>query len=130
MAAGDLQRPEILTELHERLAAGETTRSITRDLGIEREFWQKMQTDEAFAATVARARILGQDALTAETIDIADEATEENVNSARLRIWARQWYASKLAPKKYGDKVDATLTHEAGDSLLALLGRARNGDRG
>ena len=125
MAAGDLQRPEILAQVLERLAAGETTRKITQELVIEREFWQRMQTDEAFAASVARARICGQDALTAETIDIADEATEETVNSARLRIWARQWYASKMAPKKYGDKLDTSVTHEAGDSMLEFLKRAR-----
>jgi hypothetical protein len=63
-----------------------------------------MASDAEFAATISRARIAGQDALTAETIDIADEATEETVQSARLRIWARQWYASKMAPKKYGDR--------------------------
>lgn len=74
-----------------------------------------MNSDASFAATIARAREAGQDALTAETIDIADDATEENVQSAKLRIWARQWYASKLAPKKYGDKIQAE--HSGGISV-------------
>jgi hypothetical protein len=104
---GDLSDPDLVAEILARLAAGETTRAVTRGISakIERQFWARMQSDKDFAASVARAREAGQDAMTAETIDIADEATEENVQSARLRIWARQWYASKLAPKKYGDKL-------------------------
>ena len=30
------------------------------------------------------------------------------VNLLRLRIDARKWYASKVAPKKYGDKIETT----------------------
>lgn len=99
--------PEIVAQILSRLSCGETTRSVTRSLGakFECEFWKRMQSDSEFSASISRARESGQDTLTAETIDIADAATEENVNSARLRIWARQWYASKLAPKKYGDKL-------------------------
>jgi hypothetical protein len=103
----DVNSAETVGEICARLATGETTRKITRGMGsnFERAFWKRMQSDSAFAATISRARETGQETLTAETIDIADAATEENVNSARLRIWARQWYASKLAPKKYGDKL-------------------------
>ena len=118
MAVGDLSRPEIVGEVLERLAAGETTRSITVKLAIQREFWRKMAEDKDFQVLVSRAREAGQDALTAETIDIADEATEENVQSAKLRIWARQWYASKLAPKKYGDKMQQQITGADGSPLV------------
>jgi hypothetical protein len=106
----DLSNPELVAEICARLSAGETTRAICRSYNskIERQFWVKMSSDQSFAATIAQARLAGQDALTAETIDIADEATEETVQSAKLRIWARQWYASKLAPKKYGEKVEHT----------------------
>lgn len=41
-----------------------------------------------------------------DTVDLADEATPENVHVVKLRIWARQWRAAKLAPKKYGDSVN------------------------
>ena len=39
--------------------------------------------------------------------------TEEHadmVERSRLMMEARKWYASKLAPKKYGDKIDAPLS--------------------
>jgi len=39
-----------------------------------------------------------------ETIPIADEATnKDNAHAIDVRVRARQWYASKLQPKKYGD---------------------------
>jgi hypothetical protein len=41
---------------------------------------------------------------------MADEATAENRQTVRLRIWARQWRAAKLAPKKYGDKTTIDTT--------------------
>lgn len=39
-----------------------------------------------------------------EIIDIAD--LEPDPNKARVRVDARKWYASKAAPKKYGDRID------------------------
>ena len=37
---------------------------------------------------------------------MADMATPDDWQVVKLRIWARQWRASKLAPKKYGDKLE------------------------
>lgn len=37
----------------------------------------------------------------------------DNYNRTRLQIDARKWLASKLAPRKYGDKVDITSDHKA-----------------
>ena len=37
-------------------------------------------------------------------VEMADEATPENWQLVKLRIWARQWRAAKLAPRRYGDK--------------------------
>ena len=54
--------------------------------------------------------------MAAQAVDIADDTSKDNgfagsvvVARSRLRIDARKWLASKLAPKKYGDKIDATL---------------------
>src|SRR5262245_23405385 len=38
-----------------------------------------------------------------DCIEIADAATQENCNVARLRVDTRKWAAARLAPKKYGD---------------------------
>jgi hypothetical protein len=52
----------------------------------------------------------GADAMVEEMLDIADD-TSENPASRRIRVDTRKWIASKLKPKRYGDKV----TH-AGDA--------------
>lgn len=44
--------------------------------------------------------------------------TPENWQVVKLRIWARQWRAAKLAPKVYGDKVEVAGSAE---NPLALL---------
>ena len=114
----NINDPDLVAQICARLGAGETCKKVIRALGVENEFWLRMQTDEAFQAIIARARIQGQEAMAAETIDIADEATEETVNSSKLRIWARQWHASKLAPKKYGDRVQQEVTGADGGPLV------------
>lgn len=59
-----------------------------------------------FAEQYARAREAQQDTYADEITFIAD--TEPDPQRARVRIDARKWHASKLAPKKYGDKLGLT----------------------
>jgi hypothetical protein len=33
----------------------------------------------------------------------------EHINRSRLRVDTRKWYLSKLAPKRYGEKVDVNV---------------------
>lgn len=64
--------------------------------------------NEDFEKRLSRARELQQDALIEECHEIAEEATPEDWQVARLRIWERQWTAGKLRPRKYGEKVGVT----------------------
>jgi hypothetical protein len=57
-----------------------------------------------------RARERQADFMAAQTVDIADDKSKDNgfaesvaLARSRLRIDARKWLASKLAPKKYGE---------------------------
>jgi hypothetical protein len=66
-----------------------------------------------------------------EIIEIADDAASdkftdangnervdnEHINRSRLRVDTRKWLMSKLAPKKYGDKVDLRHAGEGGGPL-------------
>jgi len=47
-----------------------------------------------------------------EMVDIADAApeTKEGVQKAKLRIYAREKYAAKIAPRLYGEKVQTEVT--------------------
>ena len=75
---------------------------------------------KTFSDKYARAREAQAEFLADEIIEIADDtskdtlisdegneyANSEWINRSRLRVDARKWKASKLAPKKYGDKLD------------------------
>lgn len=60
---------------------------------------------EDFREQYARAREEQAETHADEIIDIADDFADDP-NSRRVRIDARKWIASKLKPKKYGDKTD------------------------
>lgn len=76
----------------------------------------------------ARAREAQADKLADDILAIADdgqrdtyidsdgnERTDQDVIArSRLRVDARKWLASKMAPKKYGDKTESEVTHKGG----------------
>jgi hypothetical protein len=76
-----------------------------------------------------RAREAQADRIFDEILEIADDASNdfmarksggeegaeeavnhENIQRSRLRIDARKWMAGKLAPKKYGEKIEANVS--------------------
>lgn len=97
--------------------------------------------NEAFRDQYARARELQADTLAEEILDIADKAvlgerlkkdgkgkvlerqTGDMVERSRLRVDVRKWYAGKLQPKKYGERV--ALDHGVQDNLADQLRAAR-----
>ncbi|GAO43780.1 hypothetical protein [Flavihumibacter petaseus] len=74
---------------------------------------------EGFLGRYTRAREEQADLLAEEIVGISDEVSRkkalshEAVAAARLRMDARKWVASKLKPKKYGDKIDHTTDGES-----------------
>lgn len=88
----------------ERMVDGQSMRTICQDPDMpdRATVLRWLHLHEDFAAKYARARELQGDYYAEETIHIVDE--EEDPNRGRVRMQARQWYAAKLAPKKYGDK--------------------------
>lgn len=75
-----------------------------------------------FAAEYARARDFGVDVMADELLEISDTPKEgveviegddgtkikrgDMLGHRRLQVDTRKWYLSKLAPKKYGDRLD------------------------
>ena len=55
---------------------------------------------------------------------MADAATPENYQVVRLQIWARQWNAAKLAPRRYGEQSETTLKIEYLEAEKRALMRA------
>lgn len=88
------------------IASGMSIKAACEHNGIPRcEFYNWQLDDPAFKTRIAGAREIQQEALVDEMRDIADAATPETVNVAKLQIWQRQWEAAKRAPKKFGDKL-------------------------
>jgi hypothetical protein len=52
----------------------------------------------------------------------------EAIQRSRVRIDTRKWYAAKMVPRIYGDKVDVAL--DATGDLAELLAKASNNDAG
>ena len=79
---------------------------VDRDdfLPSETTFYKRLSLDPEFAQEYARARVAQGHREADEIRTIADNATNEDVQIARLRIDARKWRASKMAPKVYGEK--------------------------
>lgn len=116
---------ELARGICERLSAGESLRAICRDEDMPAESTVRgwvIDNREGFSAQYVRARDLGLDAMADELLDIADDGTNdwmernsednpgwvvngEHVQRSRLRLDVRKWYLSKLAAKKYGDKL-------------------------
>lgn len=112
----------------EGIAQGKSARSMCIEAGIsQKTLWNWLSNDEELVQQYARAKELCADYLAEEIIEIADDSRfdkrtdkdgyevtdHEVVNRSRLRVDARKWYASKLSPKKYGDKV--VNEHQGGD---------------
>jgi len=90
----------------------------------ERTVHRWLQDREDFRQIYAHARERQQEVFAAEVVLIAD--TEPDPARARNRMDARKWHASKVAPKKWGDRVEieakVETTGAASEALLAFLG--------
>lgn len=104
------------------------------EVGIsQRVLWNWLDKDTDFMQQYARAKSLCADFIAEEVLEIADDSGEdwatradgsryvdnEAVQRSRLRVDARKWYAGKIAPKKYGDKI--VNQHEGGDPNNPIL---------
>lgn len=117
---------EIAEALCAELASGRSLRSICAEdesLPAERTVYMWLLRHEGFVQKYTRAREVQADVLVDEVLDIADTpvmgektkvtsdgksetTTGDMIDHRRLRVDARKWMAAKLAPKKYGDKLE------------------------
>lgn len=92
-----------------------------------------LNTSEEFAKNYARAKENQAEYLAEEILRIADDSSNDTVdgefgpmehkewiNRSRLRVDARKWIASKLKPKKFGDRLelDGKVGGEGGIKLI------------
>lgn len=104
------------------LANGISLRELCREdesMPAQSTVFRWLAQDESFREQYTRAREAQADVMADEILAIADETERDTVETetgkrpdaewiarSRLRVDARKWLASKMAPKKYGDKLD------------------------
>jgi len=150
-SGGGSGRPSVYTEqsasiILERLAAGKGLKTICDAddaLPLDQTVRGWVIDDrEGFAARYARARDLGLDRMAEETIEVADtcepgvkvketqdedgsvtveKMTADMIEHRRLRVDTRKWYLSKIAPKRYGDRLTQEHTGKDGAPLGPLV---------
>ena len=119
---------EIGDVLCERLANGESLRRILSDDGMPSMsmVFRWLAADELFREQYTHARAAQADHDFDGLCDMADEPPEKKADGSvdigwvqhqRLRIETRKWAISKLAPKKYGEKVSTELTGANGGPI-------------
>lgn len=122
---------EVAEEVCKRVATGRSLNSVCDDpdMPSKNSFWRWVNEYTWLRDRYARAREERAEFLAEEIIDISD--TETDAAKARNRIDARKWAASKLDPKRYGDKLtlDGDLNVKMPDDQLEsriafLLGKA------
>jgi len=106
----------------DRLSQGETVLGVARALGISHTAFYDWvdRGGEARAAALARARARGGQSLAEETLEIADSATPQEAQVAKLRVDTRRWLASKMN-EDYGDKQQPLVTIDLGSMALDAL---------
>lgn len=73
-----------------------------------------------FQTRCARAREGLADFLVDQIERMADETTEENVQSQKVKIATAQWRAMKMAPRVYGDHKTTQITgHDGGPVVIS-----------
>lgn len=73
--------------------------------------WALLEATPELMEIYTRQRRARAERYATETIGIADEATDrDTAAAAKVRVNARQWYASKANPTVYGDKIQVDQT--------------------
>ena len=106
----------------DKISQGETVLGLARTLGISHTAFYDWvdRGGEARAAALARARTRGGQSLAEQTLEIADSATPQEAQVAKLRVDTRRWLASKMN-EDYGDKQQPLVNIDLGSMALDAL---------
>lgn len=114
---------ELEDRICEEIALGSSLRTVcaAEDMPNAATVFRWLRQNEEFSKHYARACEERSEAMIEDTFDIADDGrndwmtvqgkkvtNREAIERSKLRVDVRKWYASKMKPKKYGDKVDLT----------------------
>lgn len=119
---------EIITAMHAGIPLGKWLESKANnpEIPARSEIMQFINADNGFKTIYTHAREDCADALAEQVVSEADNLIVDPARSSN-RMKARQWLASKMKPKVYGDKLDVDIkgTLDVGAAILAARQRAR-----
>lgn len=121
--------PENQSEILTRIATGESMRQIclkTDHLPTMSNVFKYMWKDNDFRHKYEIACNNRTEVHVEEIVEIADNDSGDTQRD-RLRIDARKWCASKLVPKKYGEKLDL---NPSGGDVKIIIGGSNKDDEG
>lgn len=112
-------------------------RSICRDPEFPemKTIFRWLSKNQDFRQQYDTAKEMGMAAMAEELLQIADDGSNDTyvdddgkprvdtdvIQRSRLRVDTRKWLMSKLAPKKYGDKVDLNHGGQVANPLEVLF---------
>lgn len=144
----EMYTQEIATKLCSYLSHGMSLRSACRQKGmpVTASVFNWLTRHPEFMAQYERAKQESADALVEEMLDIADDGANdwyrrmgrdgkefdalnhEHVTRSRLRIETRKWIASKLRPRKYGEKIELSGGLSHSHNFAAVIAKAMMDD--
>lgn len=120
----DRDNAQLAQDIIAHMLGGKSCRASCKDVGVPlASFMRWVSNDESLADQYARAREMLIEHMAEDLLQISDEAVATTaagstdsgaVAKQRLQVDTRKWLLSKLAPKKYGDKVEHDLKSSDG----------------
>lgn len=130
--AAPMFSPELVEKICDRIADGESLRKVCETKGMPHRitFLRWMSRHPEAAKVYALAREMQADALEEDMADIEDKTLSGKVDpvAARTVLSSKQWRAAKLAPKKYGEKLDMHVTGSVNIAQELARRRAKKAD--
>jgi hypothetical protein len=134
MGRPPIYTPELGEEICREIASGKSLRTVCeqKKMGMETVFrWLRpSEPNPEFREHYARACTDRGHALVEDALKISDAPVPRGkdgrmdnaaVQQARLRVDTRKWFASKLVPKIYGDRVQAEVSGPEGGPVAIEL---------
>jgi hypothetical protein len=137
MSRSSLYSDELADRICVELSSGRSLREIcaAEEMPDKATIFRWLAANEPFRDQYIRAREAQADAMLEEIIEIADDGINDTyvdedgetrvvqdvVARSRLRVDARKWAMSKMAPKKYGDKIEQTIKADGLTALFATI---------
>lgn len=114
----------VVNKIIEQVLDGLPLRQAVKNNGLTpQSFHRRLSGDKTASAAYARAVEIKADLLADEVIHLADG--DGDPAKVRNQMQARQWLASKLHAKRYGDRIDLNVTQTIDVSATLAEARAR-----